>query len=199
MYSNEPRVKCKNLRGPWQEVEFRLFSLEEAQHPEFEQFLKEAIAGFEKISDRVATNPEEVMPWKVMGQKWHLSRKGFPPGKKVKWQVGLLEELLDLLDETGGDGQFLWNNQVLVHRMVKGLKEPWATVLTKKLDQIELHLRSPKGEFALGQILDLGRNPTLETDTKTREVVKIQFQQRTDLSKGNLRDFLKSHLEAMRA
>ncbi|MEM8678329.1 MAG: excinuclease ABC subunit UvrA [Planctomycetota bacterium] len=199
MYSNEPRVKCKNLRGPWQEVEFRLFSLDEARHPEFERFLQEAVAGFEKISDRAAANPEDVMPWKVMGQKWHLSRKGFPPGKKVKWQVGLLEELLDLLDETAGDGQFLWNNQVLVHRMVKGLKEPWATVLTKKLDQIELHLRSPKGEFALGQILDLGRNPTLETDTKSREVVKIQFQKRADLSKGNLRDFLKSHLEAMRA
>ena len=26
LYSNEPRVRCKNLRGPWQEVEFRLFS-----------------------------------------------------------------------------------------------------------------------------------------------------------------------------
>ena len=56
-----------------------------------------------------------------------------------------------------------------------------------------------KGEFALGQILELGRNPSLETDTKSREVVKLQFQKKADLTKGNLRDFLKSHLAAMRA
>ena len=25
------------------------------------------------------------MPWKINGEKWHLSEKGFPPGKAAKW------------------------------------------------------------------------------------------------------------------
>ena len=135
------------------------------------------------------------MPWKKLGQKWHMSRKGFPPGKTVKWQTNLLEELFELLEETAGEGQFLWNNQVLVHLMVSGLKEPWATVLTKKTDSIELQLKSSKGKVAYGQVIDLGRNPSLETDAKERDVVKIQFQKRTDLGKGELRQFLRTHLD----
>ena len=27
------------------------------------------------------TRPEDVMPWKVNGERWHLGEKGFPPGK----------------------------------------------------------------------------------------------------------------------
>ena len=39
------------------------------------------------------------MPWKVLGQKWHLARKGFAPGKRVAWPPELLEELLEMLGE----------------------------------------------------------------------------------------------------
>ena len=46
MYSNEPRVRCKNLRGPWQEVELRFHSWEEANTPTLEKFLQEAVAQF---------------------------------------------------------------------------------------------------------------------------------------------------------
>ncbi len=30
VYGNEPRVKCKNIRGPWQEVQLQVHSLEES-------------------------------------------------------------------------------------------------------------------------------------------------------------------------
>ncbi len=83
VYGNQPRVKCKNLRGPWQEIELAAYSLEEIDKAEFWQFLDSAVAGFRRLTERVAQNPEDVMPWKVLGQKWHFSRRGFPPGKKV--------------------------------------------------------------------------------------------------------------------
>ena len=41
------------------------------------------------------------MPWKVLGQKWHFLRKGFPPGKTVAWETEVLEELCEMLHDSG--------------------------------------------------------------------------------------------------
>ena len=90
--------------------------------PAFWKFLDDAIAGFDKFTSRVRQNPEDVMPWKVLGQKWHFARKGFPPGKPPKWDVDVLEELCEMLKETAPDGQFLWNNQQVVHLYAQGLR-----------------------------------------------------------------------------
>ena len=35
LYGREPRVRCKNLRGPWQEVELRVHDYDEIDRPEF--------------------------------------------------------------------------------------------------------------------------------------------------------------------
>ena len=99
VYGNEPRIKCKNLRGPWQEVELKVHSWAEVDQPGFWEFLEQAIAGFRQIHARATHDPEELMPWKKLGRQWHLSRKGFPPGKKVHWQPEVLEELCDMLGE----------------------------------------------------------------------------------------------------
>ena len=97
VYGNEPRVQCKNLRGPWQEVQLQVHALDEIDRPEFWKFLEQAVAGFQRFTERVQQRPEDVMPWKVLGQKWHFARKGFPPGKKVQWEVEVLEELCEML------------------------------------------------------------------------------------------------------
>ena len=74
MYGSEPRVKCKNLHRPWQEVQLRVHWLREIDRPEFWKFLTEAVAGFQKFpAQRAEQRPEDIMPWKVLGQKWHLS------------------------------------------------------------------------------------------------------------------------------
>ena len=85
------------------------------------------------LIERAEVRPEDVMPWKVLGQKWHLSRKGFPPGKKPAWKPEVLEELLEMLSDTVPDGQFLWNDQLVVKLMVPGVRDPWAKVVTKRL------------------------------------------------------------------
>ena len=136
-YGRGPRVKCKNLRGPFQEVEIRAYDWQEIDTPEFWTFLEKAVTGFGKFTQRVEKNPEDVMPWKVLGRKWHLARKGFPPGKRPAWSAEVLEELLELLSDMASDGatnskgQFLWNNQQVVNLMVPAQREPWAVVHTK--------------------------------------------------------------------
>ncbi len=86
VYGTDRRVKVRTLRGPWQEVELKVHSLEEIDHKHFWQFLEQAAAGFKKITQRTRQDPESVMPWTVLGRKWHLARKGFPPGKRIAWE-----------------------------------------------------------------------------------------------------------------
>ena len=194
VYGNEPRVKVKTLRGPWQEVEIHAHSLDEIDTPAFWKFVAAAVAGFKKFADRAAINPEDIMPWKVLGQKWHFSRKGFPPGKRVHWEPPLLEELCELLQEAAPHGQFLWNNQQVVNVFVPGQKDAWASIHTKRPAHVELVLVGPKDRFTFGRVLDLGQDPEFETHRPDRDVLKLRFNAKRDLSKGDLPSFLREHL-----
>ena len=49
----------------------------ELDTPAFRQFLKEAAASFLATVKRMQTKPEDVMPWKLQGERWHLGEKGF--------------------------------------------------------------------------------------------------------------------------
>ena len=196
-YGRGPRVKVKTLRGPWQEVQIDAHSWEEVNTPAFWSFVERAIAGFQKFAERIETKPEDVMPWKVMGQKWHLSRKGFPPGKKTEWKPEVLEELLEMLSETVPNGQFLWNNQNVVYMMVPGVRKPWATVHTKRLAGVDLILNGPKGAFQLGSVAEIGTQRSLETDAEDRDQVKLRFVTTEELHTENVAAFLQMHLESL--
>ena len=136
-------------------------------------------------------------PWKALGRKWHFSRKGFPPGKRPKWDMELLEELCETLVETDPDGQFLWNNQQLVHFCEKNSSRLWASLLTKKLDFVELRLTGPKGKFPLGSIIDLAAEREVISDRDDCDSIRLRFKSMDDLTKGDLKGFLAEHLEAV--
>ena len=159
--------------------------------------MKEAVEGFAQFTERVQQQPEDVMPWKVLGRKWHLSRKGFPPGKRVSWDTEVLEELCELLAETAPQGQFLWNNQQVVHLFVNGPGEPWATIHTKRPAAIDLVLTGPKNRFALGRVASLGAERELQTDRPDKDVVKLKFRAADEVVGGDLAEFLREHLAAV--
>ncbi|HYO25260.1 MAG TPA: excinuclease ABC subunit A, partial [Lacipirellulaceae bacterium] len=210
-YGHGPRVKCKNLRGPFQEVQVAAHSWEEIDKPAFWTFIEQAVAGFGKFTQRVGQNPDDVMPWKVLGRRWHLSRKGFPPGKKVEWPQETLEELLELLAAAAGTSpqadrqdtspaaaQFLWNNRQWVHLMAPGQRTPWATVHTKRPAGVDLYLNGPSGAFATERIAALGEKRAIEAASSSVDQVKLRFTAPADLTRGGLAEFLAEHLEAVR-
>ncbi len=214
-YGRGPRVKCKNLRGPWQEVQIDVHRWEEIDRPEFWAFLEKAARGFRKFSDRLQQSPEDVMPWKVLGRKWHLARKGFPPGKRIAWPAELLEELLERLgditspippgEDASASGapdtptpQFLWNNQQVIHLLVPEQREPWATIHTKRLAGVDLLLHGPRGAFATGRIAELASRRKIITGTNGRDQIKLRFAASADLDLGDLAVFLREHLDAVR-
>lgn len=142
------------------------------------------------------------MPWKVLGRKWHLARKGFPPGKKPAWNLEVLEELLELLGEvasaTGGSQpQFLWNNQQVINVMVPQQRQPWATVYTKQLAGVDLVLNGPTGGFDTERIKELAANRAIKSSENELDQVKLRFIAASDLHNGDLPEFLAEHLAAV--
>jgi len=106
-----------------------------------------------------------------------------------------LEELLELLGEVAPKAEFLWNNKQVVPILVPGRQEPWAAVQTKKLDAVYLHLMAPKGRFTMGQITELGYNPEMDGHRPNLDAILLKFRTTADLTRGNLREFLRKHLE----
>jgi len=198
VYGNNPRIKVKTIRGPWQEVQIQAYNWEEINTDHFWDFLEQAVKGFQKITERVKQDPKELMPWKKLGQKWHFMRKGFPLGKSVLWKVEVLEEILEILADTMSQGQFLWNNQYRVHLYDQGGRDPWATVLTKRSEDVALHLRGPTGSVALGRLTGLAREQSLDTTASGYDVVKLSFRTLDDVHRGDLTELLKQHLLASR-
>jgi excinuclease ABC subunit A len=199
VYGNQARVKCKNLRGPWQEVQLQVHGLDEIDRPVFWEFLEQAVRGFDRFAQQADQNIENVTPWKVLGSKWHLSRKGFPPGKKIYWETEVLEELCELLAEIAEGGQFLWNSQQVVHFCPAGASEPWASLYTKRRAGLDLVLNGPSGLFALGRIAALGHDREFKDEDPNRDVIKLRFLETGDLDKGDLRKFLAEHLKAVQS
>jgi excinuclease ABC subunit A len=192
VYSNEPRVKGKTLRGPWQEIELRVHSLDEIDQPAFWSFLETAVRSFQKLTTTI--DPEEVTPWKKLGQRWHFMRKGFAPGKRIYWEVAVLEGLCRLLEQAAPGGQFLWNNQVLVHFLPPGHRAPWATLLTKKPTALELVLTGPKNRVGFGRVTELGWDREFDDTREDRDLIRLRFRTIEDLRKGDLPEFLREHL-----
>ena len=196
LYGTEPRVKVRSLRGPWQEIELRVHGYSEIDRPEFWKFIDQAVGGFGKYSQQAQEQTDILQPWKQLGRKWHFARRGFPLGGKVEWEMEVLEELVELLNETAPYGQLLWNNKQVVPLYVPQQREAWAAVQTKKLDAVYLHLTGPKGRFPQGRITGLGFDARVDGEKTGMDVLRIKFRSTEDLRRGDLAAFLKEHLAA---
>ncbi|MFO7904840.1 MAG: excinuclease ABC subunit UvrA [Pirellulaceae bacterium] len=196
IYGNQPRVQCHTLRGPWQEVEIRVHSWEEIDTPAFWSFLEEAVAGFQEFEKRTELKPEDHMPWKKLGKRWHFMRKGFPPSKKIMWDQGVWEALHSILEQVAPEGQFVWNNKVLVHLHLPGQHEPWATVNTKRPESLDLTLTGPKGCVTMGRLAGFARDRRLDCTRSDRDLVHLTFVTKEDLQNGDLAALLAEHKDA---
>jgi excinuclease ABC subunit A len=197
LYGTEPRVRLRNLRGPWQEIELRVHAHEEIDRPEFWKFVDEAVAGFGRFAERVEQHAEILQPWKQLGRKWHFARKGFPVGKKVQWDVEVLEELIEMLTEVAPRGQLLWNNKQVVPLYVPEQKEPWAAVLTKKVEAVCLVLAGPKGCITQGRLTGLGHDAQWDGQRPDCDLLRMKFRSLDDLHRGGLKAFLREHLATL--
>ncbi len=196
VYGRSERVRVKNLKGPWQEVAITVHWLREIDTPEFQQFLEQAVDSFLKKSQQAKLNPDDLTPWKVLGRKWHLSRKGFPSGKRVAWDATVLEKLADLLEKAVPEAQVDWTNKQVAYFRKATDDSVWAAIHTKRRGGIDLSLFAAPGQFALGQVAEFGQDREITNHTDGREAVKIRFTRMSQVTSAKLKQFLEGQAAA---
>ena len=199
LYGSEPRVKVKLLRSHFQEVELSVHRLAEIETPAFEAFLEKAVASFTRAIDRKESDPESTAPWSVDGREWHLSTRGFKPGRRVRWDRALVGRVISALEEASPEGVWDWNSQDSVKRRFEGIGMAWARLTTKQSRALELNLVGPKGRYNLAAVDRFGAGHEIRTSTPRFDTIKFSFLTDDDLSIRPFVEFLGEHSEAFRA
>jgi excinuclease ABC subunit A len=197
VYGNQPRVHVANRKGPWQEVWMLIHRKSEIDTPGFHAFLQKAVESFHKNLKRMMTKPEDVMPWKVNGERWHLGDKGFPPGRRIQWDRAVLARLLDLVKVVEPKAQIEWDNRALVSVRVPDVSRAWAQWKTKDAAALECRFLGKKGQFNLSQVESFGLQPRL-APAQEGEWLRLAFQHENHLHANELKDVLREHLRGFR-
>jgi excinuclease ABC subunit A len=197
IYGREPRVHVANRKGPWQEVWMLVHRYSEIDTPAFRAFLERAVGSFHDNLNRMNTRPEDVMPWKVNGERWHLSEKGFPPGRKMRWDRAILPQVLDLVRGVEPKVEIAWDNRVTITFRVPGATRAWAQFRTKDCEGLDCRFLGKKGQFNLSRIEKFGISPALKNH-REGEMLHLVFQHDHHLHGNALRELLREHLQGFR-
>jgi excinuclease ABC subunit A len=198
VYGNEDRVRVDNLKGPWQAVTILVHWLREIDTPAFRTFLKQAVASFQQNLNRLQTKPEDLMPWKLNGERWHLGEKGFPIGKKLRWDRTVLPRLLDLLRQVEPNVEIVWTGRLSITLKVPGIGRSWAQWRTKQAYGLDCRFLGKKGQFNLSQIEAFGVSPSIHSHRSDADILQLVFQQAEHLHPAKLKELLAEHLRGFR-
>lgn len=195
IYGNEPRVRVGNLKkSPWQQVTILVHRLSEIKTDAFKEFIDSACDSYLSHNQRLSMKPEDLMPWKLHGKKWHLGEKGFPIGKKLFWDRGILEDILDCAGKAGKNLETHWDSRDCVTFRVKGITHSWMMVKTKGNESLEVRLSGPAGKVNLAGASGIGFEQEKIEHRNEMDVIILRFRKPEDFSIPRLSEFLKEHL-----
>ncbi|SFI88934.1 excinuclease ABC subunit A [Planctomicrobium piriforme] len=197
IYNRSDRVRVSQQKGAFQEVVIDVHWLEEIETTEFRQFLKQASSAYLGQVEKTGQSIEDLAPWKVLGRKWHISRKGFPSAKRVAWKAEVLEDLFGVLDDAFARLQPDWSNKTMVAYRISSSKETVAELQTKRRDALYLTLYSKTGQFALGQIASLGKHREITPHRSGQDAIKIELTTAAQVKAKELKAFLKEFVDAV--
>lgn len=188
-YSSTERVRVRNLKGPWQQVTIRPHTLDEIDTPEFRAFVKKATASFVTLTSKADLKIADLTPWKVLGKKWHLSRKGFPSNKRVAWDATIIETLANALSTAAPKTIIDWTGKQIVTVQHPGSGQPAAKIMTKRRGGIDLVIPIANGQVAQGRITTFGDEQEVRKTAKGTEEVLIRFTKKNQINAA-LKKFL---------
>jgi excinuclease ABC subunit A len=209
LYGTESRVRVHRSHGRWQEIELRVHSWEEIDRQEFWDFLDTAIEGFKKYTTKIEKKPNNLMPWKILGEKWHSLAKGLIGGDKLLWELSLLTELFGMLKEISPHSRIVWTNKVLVpfyHPPIKyrtkntkplkidGKNTPWIVVHTKRIDAIYIDLYVEKNSIPLGRIRTIGTEPFVNGKNKQFDIIQLKLTKKSEIRSQEFQQLLRETL-----
>jgi excinuclease ABC subunit A len=197
VFGETERVQVANRRGPWQEVAVLAHKFSDIDTPAFRKFLTEAANAFQGNLKRMQTKPEDVMPWKLHGEKWHLSEKGFPPGRKLYWDRAILPRLVSLVRSIEPKLEIKWDTRDSVTMRVAGVSRAWALWRTKSNDALDCRFVGKKGQFNLARLEGLGGSPEL-LPHREGEILHVAVQQIQPAQLVKWQSVLTEHLAGFR-
>ncbi|HYH68620.1 MAG TPA: excinuclease ABC subunit UvrA [Urbifossiella sp.] len=172
---------------------------EEIDTPAFREFLAKAVEVFQSKTRTAATGVEAQMPWKKDGEKWHLSDKGFPPGRGARWDRTLLPKLLKLVRDIEPEAEVKWDNRDAILVKVPGATKSWARWRTKDADALDVQFVGRRGQFNLSRIEPFGRDAELIDDRAGgATVMHLQFVKADHFHAPALKQLLTEHLAGFR-
>ena len=188
VYNRQPRVRIRPAaNGPFEDVTIVLLKPSDMETPAFEKFFTKARQSFLERSNPEQLDLADLTPWKKLGRKWHLMRKGFLAGK-IEWDAVVLEELASLLDELLPDAKVDWTQKVVVN-YARG-KQPVANIVTKRPGGVDFGLFVPSGSIQLGQVASFGTDPEIAPHKDGLDIVRLRFTKVEQVKATALKKFL---------
>jgi excinuclease ABC subunit A len=166
----------------------------------FREFLTRAVAVVQGRAAPAASGVEGNMPWKKQGEKWHLSEKGFPVGKKVSWDLAILPRFLSFVKEVDPRLEIKWDVRDAITIRPAGSSRFWCRIKTKEAAALEVWLVGRRGQINLSRVEGIGRDAEIEAERNDgAEVLKLRFINSDDLKPAKLLPLLVEHRKAFDA
>ena len=202
MYGTKPRVRVVS-KGRWHEIEIRAYSWKEIDRKEFWNFLDTSIkefAGF--VAEKL--KPNDLMPWKVLGEAWHRLPRGLIGGKNLSWDISLLTDMFEMIGKVAGDLRIVWTNKVLVpfyrpksrsrsfvhDAPTLGRTIPDIVVHTKRVDAVYVDVYVPKNSVPLGRIRNIGSDPLVNGENTYFDILQFKFTEKKELKSKEFQKLL---------
>ena len=180
-YSTGPRIRVRRAAGGWQEVSIKVWKKDEIDTAAFRKFLQTAVESWLSRAEKAQQRPADLMPWKHLGRKWHLMKKGLPARGRVGWTMETLERLLPEVEAAFADAEVDYGLRTRI-RWKSRDGSPAAELHTKRKDGVHLILFVPTGSVAVGAIADLGADRTIRPHRSDLDAVRFRFTEADQVS-----------------
>jgi excinuclease ABC subunit A len=147
--------------------------------------------------------PEDLMPWKILGEKWHFTPRGLNGGDKLLWEYSLLAEIFGTIKEVSPQARFVWTNRSLVPvykhskfgKAEKVKRLPWAVIHTKRVDAVYVEIYAAKNLIPPERIRSLGVVPNVSGEHTQYDILQLKFSPQSGIDKTELQKILQETLE----
>jgi hypothetical protein len=122
------------------------------------------------------------------------------------WEWSILKELFEMMENIASDLRIVWTNKVLVtlhrplaHRRefsktVDGRNLPDVVVHTKEFDALRVDIYVPKNSVPLGQIRNIGDDPSVDGENPLYDILKFGFTLTEQLKSKEFQKLLREAL-----
>ena len=161
VYGREPRVKCKNLRGPWQEVQLAVHSLgRRSTGRRSGSFWTAAVEGFQEVHRaRRSRSPRTSCPGRCWGRNGTCRARAFRRARRSIGKPKCWKNCASCWPKRPRRDSSCGTISRWCISVSTGQGEPWATIYTKRPAGLDLVLTGPKNQFALGRVAEPGPRP----------------------------------------